>query len=217
MKPKLYSMSKDEKALIIPGPEGDIEAVVSSESETEIIGIICHPHPEGGGSMNNKVVTSIQKTFSKLGLKTIRFNFRGVGNSAGEFGEGKGEQEDLHAVISWAKEKYPDNKLWLAGFSFGAYVSMCATASWPVEQLVSVAPPVTYGSLKKLKRPDCPWVIIQGTEDEIFDSDAVLKWAASLEPPPEVIVIPGASHFFHGRLLDLQTELSNALSPRLEK
>ena len=115
-----------EERIYIAGPEGKLEANVSglgSPLQVFNIGIICHPHPLHQGTMHNKVVTTVTRTWQKLGLATVRFNFRGVGESEGHYGEGKGEIEDLKAVIVFAQQRHPEAKIWLAGFSFGAVIS----------------------------------------------------------------------------------------------
>ena len=121
--PKIYDkpiFQKKLQSLFFPGPAGQLEALTTwpNESRTKIVGIICHPHPQQEGSMHNKVVTTLAKVFDYLGLPTVRFNFRGVGKSEGQYGKTIGETEDLLAVLSWVKSVLPNDTIWLGGFSF---------------------------------------------------------------------------------------------------
>jgi len=114
------------QTFLLPGPTGALEAMAACPAEDEAVpatAVICHPHPQQGGTMHNKVVHTLARTFSELGLRTVRFNFRGVGASAGHFDHGNGETEDLLAVVSWVRAQRPQDQIWLAGFSFGGYIA----------------------------------------------------------------------------------------------
>ncbi|HSC08956.1 MAG TPA: CocE/NonD family hydrolase [Steroidobacteraceae bacterium] len=192
--------------LVIRGPTGDLEAVLEEPAKHTgaRFGVVCHPHPLGGGTLDNKVVHTVARVMQELGLPTLRFNFRGVGASAGKFDDGVGETDDVLAVIDWGRERWPHAAPWLAGFSFGAFVALRASERRRAQRLITIAPPVQRFQFTGLKAPDCPWLIVQGDQDEIVDCLAVLAWARSLSPPPEVAILPGAGHFFHGRLQDLK-------------
>ncbi len=136
-------------------------------------GVVCHPHPLGGGTLDNKVVHTVARTMQELGLPALRFNFRGVGASAGTFDDGIGETDDAQAVIDWGRERWPQAALWLAGFSFGAYVALRVSERRRPQRLITVAPPVQRFQLAALRVPDCPWLIVQGDADEIVDCGAV--------------------------------------------
>jgi alpha/beta superfamily hydrolase len=166
--------------------------------------------------MHNKVVTMAARALRESGATTIRFNFRGVGQSAGEFGEGEGESDDLRAVAAWARQQYPDAQLWLAGFSFGAYVTYRNAAALDTGLLLSIAPPVGRSwDFSDIPHPNCPWLMIQGEADEIVDAQAVKAWAESLKPPPELVLMPETSHFFHRKLMDLRGAIKNGVRPYL--
>jgi uncharacterized protein len=199
--------------ITIPGPVGSIEAVLSppTQNEVDAVAIVCHPHPLYGGTMNNKVVTTLVKTFNALGLYALRFNFRGIGKSEGSYAEGIGEQEDALAVIHWAEQEFPGKKIWLAGFSFGAYVATQIAERYPVALLVTIAPPVHHFDLKNIQAIKIPWIIVQGDQDEVVPPEEVYAWIKQLSPPPKLIRIQDAGHFFHGRLIDLRELLENAL------
>src|SRR5262245_17371247 len=134
----------------ITGQAGQIETIVSpplpaADQPKKIIAIICHPHPLYGGTMNNKVVTTIARALYDLHIWTVRFNFRGIGKSEGSYANGMGEIQDLTAVLAWVREHFPDYEIWLAGFSFGAYIATSVAAhEKEIAQLITIAPAVTH-------------------------------------------------------------------------
>src|SRR2546423_13546714 len=132
-------------AITLPGPVGSLEAATNVPESADAragVAVICHPHPLQGGTMHNKVVTTLERSLRELGLATVVFNFRGTGASDGVFDDGIGETDDLLAVARWAQHVRPRDALWLAGFSFGSYVAARAAAQLPVRQMISIAPPV---------------------------------------------------------------------------
>src|SRR6266481_7963290 len=125
----------------IPGPAGPLEALTTCPAvDAKAIAVICHPHPQYGGTMHNKVVHTLARGFGELGLRTVRFNFRGVEASAGEFAQGIGETEDVLAVLEWVRAHRPHDQVWLAGFSFGAYMAIRAAERFSVSRRIFVAP-----------------------------------------------------------------------------
>ncbi|MFZ0219608.1 MAG: alpha/beta fold hydrolase [Candidatus Aquirickettsiella sp.] len=201
--------------LLLPGPTGQLEVMTTAPEisrNPRTVAVICHPHPLFGGTLHNKVIYTLARCFNSLGLATVRFNFRGVGLSQGKYDHGNGENNDLLAVLAWLQESCPEHKIWLAGFSFGAYIAARAAKVWPTEQLICVAPPIENFPFKDLPPFPCPWILVQGDADEIVSPTAVFSWVNSLEHPPEVIKIQGASHFFHGKLLELRDDLTTALN-----
>lgn len=209
------STVSNEILTTIRGPAGQIE-VATAESMLPVPrrawGIVCHPHPQHGGTMHNKVVTTLAKVFRNLGAVSVRFNFRGVGNSEGKYDQGEGELDDLLAVCDWVLQERPDHEIWLAGFSFGAYIALKAASRIPVTKLVTVAPPVNHYHLEKLPPIECQWILVQGDRDEIVPAKEVFAWAATRNPQPTIIRFPDATHFFHGTLKALQLKLEEALS-----
>jgi alpha/beta superfamily hydrolase len=177
--------------------------------------VICHPHPQHGGTMRNKVVTILERSMRELGLRTVRFNFRGVGASEGSFDDGYGETDDLFAITEWVRRARPDDTLWLGGFSFGAYISLRAAQNLHLGQLISIAPAVGRYAFADLVHPDCPWLVVQGDEDEVVRIEDVTAWAQGMEPPPDLVVMHGAGHFFHRRLMDLRGLLKNGVRDHL--
>lgn len=169
--------------------------------------------------MDNKVVHTVSRALHRLGFSTVRFNFRGVGQSQGEHDEGRGETDDTVRVVEWAADRFvkiarrsdAGAGIWLAGFSFGAWIAMRTALRRPCEQLITVAPPVQRFAIRDEQQPDCPWLIVQGAADELVDSDAVIEWVNELRPGPELVVLPGVDHFFHGALTELRDVLINSL------
>lgn len=197
----LQNLSNQEKTIFIPGPVGQLETLIAAPLITpKAIAIICHPHPLYGGTMTNKVITTVTKTLRELGAITLRFNFRGVGLSEGQYAQGEGETADALAVIDWARQQYGDYPLWLAGFSFGSYVALRAALQRQPEKLLLIAPPVSNFEFKQLPPINFQWFLIQGDQDEVVASEAVYAWLKTLPNPPVLYQIPEATHFFHGLL-----------------
>lgn len=207
----ITTLIRNETQITIKGPVGQLEMIVHQHAKKAPWGIVCHPHPVHGGTMHNKVVTTLVKTFQDLGLNTIRFNFRGVGKSTGKFNKGVGELDDLIAVINWVQQSQKEYDIWLGGFSFGAFIAIKAATKIPLTKLVTVAPPVSYFANKKIPAITCPWVLVQGDKDEVVPAQKVYKWAAKREPKPTILRFPEAGHFFHGQLVAMRTQLLAAL------
>jgi alpha/beta superfamily hydrolase len=192
--------------IAVTGPAGELEVVLEQPAghQGQRFGVVCHPHPLHGGTLDNKVVHTMARVMHEFGMPTLRFNFRGVGESAGKFDNGAGETEDALAVIDWGRERWPGAAWWLGGFSFGAFVALRASERLVPERLITIAPPVQRFQFEALRRPACPWLLVQGDQDDVVACDAVLSWARSLTPPPDIAVMRGVGHFFHGRLHDLR-------------
>ena len=203
-----------DQALSIPGPAGMLEAAfdLAEGPARAALAVVCHPLPTEGGTMHNKVVTMAARALRESGVATLRFNFRGVGQSEGSFDDGDGELEDLRAVVRWARARHPGQALWLAGFSFGAWISLRAAGELGATALVSIAPPVGRGwDFAGLVPPPIPWVVVQGEADEIVDPRAVFDWLATLPRQPQLVRMPDTSHFFHRKLMDLRGALKQAV------
>jgi alpha/beta superfamily hydrolase len=203
-----------KEAFSIRGPAGVLEALleIPDRREFERIAVICHPHPLHQGSMLNKVVHTVSRAMIDLGAPALRFNFRGVGASDGQYGDGVGEADDVLAVCGWLRARYAGAGLLLAGFSFGAMVACRAALTARPAHLITIAPPV--GRARKLlegRRPDVPWLIVQGDADGVVPSEEVAAWVAELGPGPELVVLPGVDHFFHGNLTLLRQTLVDRL------
>lgn len=194
--------------LTIDGPAGALEAVVEDPGAAvpRNAAIVCHPHSLHGGTLGNKVVHTLARTFQGLGAPTVRFNFRGVGHSGGSFDDGPGESDDVVAVAAWVRQRWPGADLWLAGFSFGGYVALLSARRVQAVRLITVAPALLqrFGPGNAIPVPACPWLIVQGEADELVDAAQVRTLTADLRPPPTLSVLPGVDHFFHGHLHELK-------------
>ena len=192
------------------GPSGNIEGLLDDPDVVPAaIAVVCHPHPLQGGAMQNKVAYMLARAFNDMGALSLRFNFRGVGKSAGVFDSGQGETDDALAAIDWLTAQHPGLPLWLGGFSFGSFVALRAQSRRPVQRLVTVAPAVERFDTKGIVQPGCPWLLVQGMADDVVSPQAVLGWAASLPKPPRTIEMAGAGHFFHGRLNELREAVAS--------
>jgi len=186
---------------LIDGPAGPLEiAFQQPATAATALALICHPHPVHGGTMDNKVVQTLAKAFLELGYATMRFNFRGVGKSAGSFDEGIGETEDAAAALAWARAQVsPSLPLIAAGFSFGCFVQSRLLPRSQPQQLVLVGPAVSRFQLAEVPKDT---LVVHGEEDDVVPLDAVMTWARPQGLP--VTVFPGTGHFFHGRLTELK-------------
>jgi len=198
----------------LDGPAGKLEAMLDTPGEDEVTGaaVVCHPHPQHGGTMHNKVAHTLARAFVRCGMAALRFNFRGTEGSEGRYDNGKGELGDALAAVAWLREEYPDCALWLSGFSFGAAIAIRAAAAVDVDGLISVAPAVYRFADTLERQPHCRWLVIQGDADELVTVDETIEWVNRLEPGPELLVLDGAEHFFHGRLNDLRDAVIEFIS-----
>lgn len=203
-------MNSHTQRLSVLGPAGALECAVDAPSDgPRGVAVICHPHPQHGGTMDNKVVQTLARALLRLGYRAVRFNFRGVGASQGTWDEGRGEVDDALAVV--AAQREPGLPLVLAGFSFGGYVAASAAAKLPdgarPERLVLVGP-----STQKQQMPAVPddTLVIHGELDDVVPLSATLAWARPQSLP--VTVVPGGGHFFHGQLGLLKNIVLRAFS-----
>ncbi len=198
-------------ALVLAGPAGRLQAVLefpAVHTASTATALICHPHPPDGGSMTNKVVSTLAKAFVDSGYLALRFNFRGVGESEGDYDGGSGELADTLAVAGWLKAQRPQAPIALAGFSFGAWLALLAAEQVSPKLMISIAPPVGFRDFSAVPPPVCPWLAVQGLDDEIVSADRVLAWLQAQQPEPEIIAMPATSHFFHGKLVPLRQHVS---------
>jgi alpha/beta superfamily hydrolase len=192
--------------LFIDGPAGPIEALVERPATPVpgTVAICCHPHPLFGGTMQNKVVHALARAALDCGVPAIRFNFRGVGGSHGSYDDGVGETDDALAVAQWGEEAFGADRTWSMGFSFGSFVAFGLATSHAADRLVTIAPPVQRFDFSQLAVPRCPWLVVQGDQDELVNHDSVLQWTTTVVPAPQVTILAGADHFFHGRITQLR-------------
>jgi hypothetical protein len=177
------------------------------------VAVVCHPHPQYGGTMHNKVVFRAGRALQELGMAVLRFNFRGVGKSAGSYDYGHGEKEDVRAAIDFLRERDPQSDVVLAGFSFGSWVGLQVGAQDDrVTHLIGIGIPAHMSDFSFLSHCRKPKLFIQGTEDEFGSVEHVQAMLLSLPEPKELALIEGADHFFHRKLEPLADVIKHYFS-----
>ena len=213
----------------IAGPDGRLEALLDEPADTRSVDasglvhaglssglraavVIAHPHTEYGGTMHTKVIYQAAKAMSRIGCAVLRFNFRGAGASEGGFSGGPGEQADFRAALDFMHDRYPGARLWAAGMSFGARVSLTVGAEDPrVSSLIGIALPVTGYDLDAVMNSAKPKFFVHGERDELFPLKEMRAFYGRAAEPKELIVIDGADHLFDGRV----TEVAEAVEELL--
>jgi alpha/beta superfamily hydrolase len=209
------------ESLILQGPVCDLEARLDfpvagdgiDPAAPGAVAVVCHPHPLFGGSLTNKVVHTLARSFNDSGMPSLRFNFRGVGASAGTHDGGAGEVQDALAAVRYTRERWPNAPLWLAGFSFGAAVAVRASVEAGPAGLVAVAPAVDRMDIGAVT-PGASWLVLLGDADDVVSPQRMLEWARGLNPAPALQVLPGAGHYFHGHLPELRERVTAFLNQR---
>ena len=194
---------------LIAGPAGEMEVVISipEHCRHDWIALVAHPHPLQEGSMHNKVVTTTAKALLHRQVPIIRFNFRGVGQSAGQFDHGIGETDDvLHLLNVW-QQAYPQARIILTGFSFGSFVAFRAAQTVLPAYLLLIAPPVHRFAYQLSQDTYRPTVIFQGSDDEVVPAAEVDAFAKCFCPELPIEWFTATGHFFHGKLLDLKAAI----------
>ncbi len=201
--------------LTIPGPAGPLEARLDLPKDAPRAAVVlAHPLPTLGGTMHTRGVFQSAKALTRIGCVVLRFNFRGVGTSAGSFDNGVGEVDDFRAALNELNERYPDLPLWAAGFSFGAWVAMETGATDPrVSALIGIAPPVAGHGLQFVETVDSTKAkfFVQGDLDTLCLLKDLRAFYAQLQEPKDLIVIDGADHLFEGRTEELGVALEDLL------
>jgi len=185
----------------IPGPEGVLEALLDMPAETpRAVALFGHPHPLHGGTMHTKALYQAAKAMTRIGVAALRFNFRGVGRSAGTFDSGPGEKADFLAAVTFAAERFQETPIWAAGMSFGSWIAMTAGAEDArVSLLLGIAPPVDRYDFDELKTCTLPKFIIHGEMDELISMKDVRRFYAQIPEPKELVTIEDADHLFDGK------------------
>jgi alpha/beta superfamily hydrolase len=202
-------------ALTLTGPAGPLEALLEEPaSAPRAAAVFAHPLPTHGGTMHTKVVYQASKALARIGCAALRFNFRGVGRSAGTFDEGRGEQEDFASALDYLSGRYPGLPIWAAGFSFGSWVALNVGAADPrVALLLAVAPPLEGRGydFSRVATSTKPKFFIQGERDEIARLDAMYRFYSKLPEPKELVVIDGADHLFDGKTSEVGDAVEDLL------
>lgn len=197
-------MPRKIESLFIDGPVGRLEALLEEPDDVEPheIALVCHPHPKGGGTMHNKVVYRIARGLRSTGSVALRFNYRGVNLSQGEYDHGIGEVDDARVALAYVRDRYPNLPFTVAGFSFGSRIALklCAGA----QRVIAVGFPTVYPERDFLGTCTVPRVFIQSTNDEYGPLDEWEPLVRSLPEPKKLIMIPAQDHFFAGGLEELE-------------
>ncbi len=198
----------------IPGPSGPLEVLIEKPAgEPRAAAVFAHPLPTQGGTMHTKAVFQGAKALARIGCAVLRFNFRGVGRSAGAWDEGRGECDDFRAAVDFMAAQYPGVELWAAGFSFGAYVALTAGAQDDrMCALIGIAPPVNRYDFSIAKRSTKPKFIIHGEADELIPLKQVREFYAQLADPKELVEIDRANHLFDGQVGEVADALEDLLA-----
>jgi uncharacterized protein len=199
----------------IPGAVGSLEALFDKPAGApRAIVVFAHPLPIEGGTMHTKVVYQSAKALARTGCGVLRFNFRGVGRSAGTWDEGPGEMDDFRAAINFAEQRFPGVELWAAGFSFGSYVALTVGADDDrICTLIGIAPPVNkWPFADQVKASSKPKFIVHGENDELIPLRAVREFYAQLQDPKELVEIDRANHLFDGQASEVGDALEDLLA-----
>ena len=199
--------------MFIDGPAGRLQALYKSGDAGQAAVVVCHPHPQHGGTMHNKVVYQMARAFEDSGCSVLRFNFRGVGLSGGSWDEGRGEADDAAAALDWMHRKHAASPLWLAGFSFGCYAGLhAARYDKRVSRLFAVAPAVNLWPFDFMVGNMIPLTVIAGTVDDVVPVGAVSDWAENMATAT-FHSVEGAGHFFEGHMEQMQHALLQDIQP----
>ena len=208
----------------ITGPAGPLEVLIDLPTSAEATAdkpagmpraavIFAHPLPTEGGTMHTKVVFQGAKALTRIGCAVLRFNFRGVGRSAGAWDEGRGEKDDYRAAVDYFAGRYPGVEIWAAGFSFGSYIAMtCGAEDDRVCALIGIAPPVDRYDYAGVKKTTKPMFLIHGERDELIPLRAVREFYAQAQEPKELVEIDRATHLFEGQASEVGDALEELLA-----
>jgi alpha/beta superfamily hydrolase len=199
----------------IQGPAGRLEALLNEPAPSAAVRaavVFGHPHPQQGGTMHTKVVYQAAKALNRIGCAVLRFNFRGVGTSAGGFDDGVGEGDDFRAGLDFMHHRHPDARLWAAGFSFGAWIALTVGAADPrVSTLIGIAPPLARYDFETVRVSRQAKFFIQGEFDEICALKVMQQFYARCEEPKELVVIDAADHLFDGKTIQVAEAIEDLL------
>ena len=197
----------------IPVAHGQLEAILREPEQAVAVAVVCHPHPRGGGTMNNNVVYRVAKALVAGGVAALRFNFRGVGTSTGSYADGIGEEDDARDALAFARTCYPTLPLWMAGFSFGARVGLTVGAASPdVERLLGVGLALRMFDYGFLAQSSKPKAIVQAAEDEYGGRAEIEAAFSGMADPKRLWVVDGASHLFPGHLDQFEAAATEAVA-----
>ena len=199
----------------IPGPAGLLEGLINAKTDvtSRAIAVLAHPLPTAGGTMHTKAVFHAAKALARIDVPVLRFNFRGVGRSAGAFSDGPGEREDFRAAVAFMTARYPEVKrIWCGGMSFGSWIALTVGAEDPdVRALIGIACPVDRYDYSQVVSAGKPQFLIHGEFDELVPVKEIRKFYAQLQEPKELVVIDGADHLFDGKVSEVGEAIEDLL------
>jgi uncharacterized protein len=208
----------ESRNFFLEGPAGRLEAILwkpAEDSRPPLGALVCHPHPLYGGTMHNKVVYQAAKSLDALGLPVLRFNFRGAGTSAGKHDHGDRERDDVRAALDFLAAEFPETPLVLAGFSFGCWVGLqVGCGDNRVTELIGLGTPVNSTDFSFLRECRKPKLFVHGENDNFGDSKRVKALVDSLLGEKRLVMVPGADHFFVGKLDQLDRAITEWLMAR---
>ena len=214
------NMPHESRNLFLPGPAGQLEAILwtpPADHTSPFAAVVCHPHPLFGGTMHNKVVYQATKSLSALGMPVLRFNFRGTGLSAGQHDRGIGERGDVRAALDFLHAEFPDAELLVAGFSFGSMVGLrVGCEDDRVVRLIGLGIPVNNTDFSFLRECAKPKLFVHGEHDEHGALPVVRELFATLPGENLLVDVPGADHFFVGKLDQVDRAITDWLTPVIE-
>ena len=205
-------MARKIESLILDGPAGRLEALLEEpeNGEPREAALVCHPHPQHGGTMHNKVVYRIARGLRTAGAVVLRFNYRGVNLSEGEYAHGEGEFEDARAALAYLRERYPGLPFTLAGFSFGSRIVLrLGCEGIGARRVIAVGFPTTYKDRSFLDACSVPKIFVQSTHDQYGPASELEPLVASLAEPKKLVLVDAEDHFFVGALDDLEREIAS--------
>jgi uncharacterized protein len=208
--------------VIFQGPEGRLEGRYQpAKTPRAPVAMVLHPHPKGGGTMNNRMVQNLYQMFVKRGFSVLRFNFRGVGNSQGTFDNGIGELSDAASALDWMQQFNPEaSTTWIAGYSFGAWIGMQLLMRRPeIKGFMSISPPANLFDFSFLAPCPSSGIIVQGLADEIVTASAVQKLVDKLKTQKHITIdyetVPNANHFYENEMDSVMGHVERYLDRRL--
>jgi len=212
----LQLMPRRIESLFLNGPAGNLEALLEEPENGPALeaALVCHPHPQHGGTMHNKVVYRIARGLRRTGAAVLRFNYRGVNLSEGAYAEGEGELDDARAALTWLRGRYPDLPVTLAGFSFGSRIVLrlaCAKEAGglqPVRRVIAVGFPTVYKDRSYLEGCTVPRIFVQSTHDQYGPVAELEPVVAALPEPKRLVLVEAQDHFFAGALEKLEDEIA---------
>jgi alpha/beta superfamily hydrolase len=207
-------MARRIESLFLDGPAGRLEALLEEPEDAapREAALVCHPHPQHGGTMHNKVVYRVARGLRRAGAVALRFNYRGVGASQGGYAQGEGELDDARAALAYLRARYPNVPFTLAGFSFGSRIVLrlaCADIEGPMaRRVIAVGFPTIYRDSSSLENCRVPRIFVQSTQDQFGPMSEIEPLVAALAEPKRLIAIPAEDHFFAGALERLEEEIA---------